>query len=69
LSGAWLTKTGTGTYQLSGPLMYDGGPGFTDLTSSTIDQELAALTFTPTDHQAAPGSAVETSFDISALSD
>jgi hypothetical protein len=53
LSGAGLTKTGTGTYTLAA-------------TSPTnLTTELEALTFTPTEHQVVPGQTVTTDFTLS----
>jgi plastocyanin len=53
LSGSGLTKTGTGTYTLS------GAPG-------TLTQQLQALSFTPTQHEVGAGATVTTSFTLAA---
>jgi hypothetical protein len=47
LSGTGLTKTGAGTYTLTG-------------STSVVTAELQALSFTPTAHQVAPGQSVTT---------
>ena len=56
LSGAGLTKTGTGTYTLAAA------------SPAGLQSALRALVFTPTAHQVAPGSTVTTGFTI-AVSD
>ena len=56
LSGAGLTKTGTGTYTLAA-----GAP-------AAVTAALEAVTFTPTAHQAAPGQTVTTGLYV-AVSD
>ena len=53
MSGSGLTKTGAGTYTLT-----TGSP-------SAVTAALQALTFTPTDHEAAPGSSVTTGMTLS----
>jgi plastocyanin len=50
LSGTGLTKSGVGVYTLSAT------------TPSDLSAELAALNFTPTAHQVAPGDTVQTTF-------
>ncbi len=52
LSGAGLTKSGTGLYTLAAT------------TPASLTSELEALTFTPTAHQVAPGSTVTTTIDL-----
>ena len=52
LTGAGLIKTGTGLYSL------------TATTPANLTAELRALTFTPTNHQVAPGSTVTTTFGV-----
>jgi uncharacterized repeat protein (TIGR03803 family) len=54
LSGAGLTKTGTGTYVLSAA------------SPATLTAELAALVFTPTAHQVNAGATVATFFTLAA---
>jgi hypothetical protein len=51
LTGTGLTKTGVGTYILSG-------------STAAVTAELNALTFTPTAHQVAPGLSVDTNIII-----
>ena len=50
LSGAGLTKSGVGVYTLSAT------------TPANLSAEVAALNFTPTAHQVAPGDTVQTTF-------
>jgi len=52
LSGTGVTKSGTGTYTLTG-------------TPSAVTTALQALTFTPTAHQIAPGGTVTTGMTLS----
>src|ERR1019366_2394162 len=51
LSGIGLTKFGEGTYALNG-------------TADAVTEELDALTFTPTAHEATPGQTVTTGITI-----
>ncbi len=51
LSGAGVTETASGTYTVSG-------------SPATLSAELAALRFTPTAHQAAPGSSTATTLSL-----
>jgi plastocyanin len=55
LSGVGLTKIGTGLYSLVAA------------SPVSLTMELEGLTFTPTPHQAAPGSTVTTGFDVSVI--
>jgi plastocyanin len=57
LSGAGLSKTGVGTYTLAA-----GSPG-------TVTAELAALVFTPTAHEVAPGQSVTTGLSFAVSND
>ncbi len=56
LSGAGVTKTGTGTYLVSG-------------SPANVTTVLDAATFTPTPHEAAPGTSVTTTVTLAVTSD